>query len=129
MDPQHSLGFASCERDSAATSLESLLAAQSERHQPETLIPRSPTSDLRCCCGQADCVVLKHNSAQLHGLERNVQTAAQMGQVYFQLNLFEILPGSGESIASQSKRSFRAAFWFFMLNVADFLSAGTADPT
>src|SRR5439155_21785495 len=80
-DPRQPMGLSSYE------SLESLLAAQSDCHQPATLIPRPRTSDIRCCCGQDDCVFLRHNDAQLHGLERNVQTAAQMGQVYCQLNL------------------------------------------
>ncbi|KAI9855580.1 MAG: hypothetical protein M1813_009719 [Trichoglossum hirsutum] len=80
VDPGHSTGLASCGRDSTVMSLEALLAAQSDSHQPETLIPRPRTSDLKCCCGQVDCAFLRHNNTQLYGLEKNVQTAAQMGQ-------------------------------------------------
>ncbi|KAH0564882.1 hypothetical protein GP486_001721 [Trichoglossum hirsutum] len=80
MDAGHSMGLASSGRDSTAASLEALLAAQSDHRRPETLVSRPPTSELKCCCGQVDCAFLRHNNAQLHGLEKNVQTAAQMGQ-------------------------------------------------
>lgn len=47
------------------------------RQQPS--IP--PSYPLRCCCGRLDCAYLQHNNAALEGLERDVATAAQLGQV------------------------------------------------
>lgn len=35
----------------------------------------------RCCCGKDDCAFLRYNGTLLEGLERDVQTAAQLGQV------------------------------------------------
>ena len=35
----------------------------------------------QCCCGRPDCPFLARNNATLAGLERDVQTAARMGQV------------------------------------------------
>ncbi|KAI5303837.1 hypothetical protein KEM56_007137 [Ascosphaera pollenicola] len=49
-----------------------------ERHPYET--DESSTSTLSCCCGNPDCVKLQQNSAALADLERDVQTAAQLGQ-------------------------------------------------
>lgn len=54
-------------------------------HEPS--IPRpspSPTSrpsPLQCCCGRLDCAFLKHNNAALEELERDLATAARLGQV------------------------------------------------
>lgn len=36
---------------------------------------------MKCCCGRLDCVFLKHNCAVLDSVEREVHTAARMGQV------------------------------------------------
>lgn len=36
---------------------------------------------MKCCCGRVDCVFLKHNYAVLDSVEREVHTAARMGQV------------------------------------------------
>jgi hypothetical protein len=52
----------------------------------ENLIRRIPsccssTPTLKCCCGRIDCVYLKHNCVALDGLEQEVRTAAQLGQV------------------------------------------------
>lgn len=38
-------------------------------------------SAVRCCCGREDCVYLKHNCTLLKSVERDVHTAAKMGQV------------------------------------------------
>ncbi|KAK5121080.1 hypothetical protein LTR85_005564 [Meristemomyces frigidus] len=46
---------------------------QSETHS----IPRSPAT---CCCGNAACAYLFHNQSALEGLERDVRTAAKLGQ-------------------------------------------------
>lgn len=36
---------------------------------------------MKCCCGQPDCAYLEHNNAALGGLERDLETAARLGQV------------------------------------------------
>ena len=43
----------------------------------------SDESDLpmKCCCGRDECVFLKHNCTLLDSVEREVHTAARMGQV------------------------------------------------
>ena len=43
----------------------------------------TPTYIPQCCCGrpQEGCPFLAHNTAKLAGLERDVQTAARLGQV------------------------------------------------
>jgi hypothetical protein len=56
----------------------------------DALIARIPTSysattvekeQARCCCGRPDCAFLKHNCSALDDLEKEVRTAAQLGQV------------------------------------------------
>jgi len=52
----------------------------------EALVARIPTGhsatpNLRCCCGRTDCAFLKHNCSALDDLEKEVRTAAQLGQV------------------------------------------------
>lgn len=49
--------------------LDTLAVADSE---PETL---------QCCCGNTDCVYLKHNCSVLDSVEKDVHTAAKLGQV------------------------------------------------
>lgn len=44
-------------------------------------IPASNGAHLQCCCGRIDCAYLRHNNVALEGLEKDVQTAAQLGQV------------------------------------------------
>ena len=36
---------------------------------------------LRCCCGNEECIYLRHSSSVLSSVERDVHTAARMGQV------------------------------------------------
>ena len=36
---------------------------------------------LKCCCGRKDCTVLEYNNVALEGLERDLDTAARLGQV------------------------------------------------
>ncbi|KAI9778938.1 MAG: hypothetical protein M1835_004804 [Candelina submexicana] len=55
-------------------SLESLLLRQNCH------IPRSTSPHLQCCCGRQECAFLKHKNTALEGLEKDVQTAAQLGQ-------------------------------------------------
>ncbi|KAK3942893.1 myosin-11 [Diplogelasinospora grovesii] len=43
------------------------------------LKPSQPTA-LRCCCGREECVFLRHNCSVLASVERDVHTAAKMGQ-------------------------------------------------
>jgi hypothetical protein len=38
-------------------------------------------SSVTCCCGNASCAFLRHNQTALEGLERDVCTAAKLGQV------------------------------------------------
>ncbi|KAJ5979928.1 hypothetical protein N7481_007226 [Penicillium waksmanii] len=52
--------------------------------QPE-IVPGIPTystapANLRCCCGRQDCALLEHNSLALEGLEKDLATAARLGQ-------------------------------------------------
>ncbi|KAL4743042.1 hypothetical protein BDV11DRAFT_202260 [Aspergillus similis] len=37
-------------------------------------------ADLHCCCGQRECVFLQHNHDALEGLEKDLETAARLGQ-------------------------------------------------
>ncbi|OBT56066.1 hypothetical protein VE04_04192 [Pseudogymnoascus sp. 24MN13] len=47
-------------------------------------IPVTPTTpverETECCCGRDSCVYLRHNNEALDGLEKDVRTAAQLGQ-------------------------------------------------
>lgn len=36
---------------------------------------------MQCCCGRPECAYLEHNNAALGGLERDLATAARLGQV------------------------------------------------
>ncbi len=38
-------------------------------------------STMQCCCGRPDCAYLEHNNTALGGLERDLETAARLGQV------------------------------------------------
>ncbi|EED12646.1 conserved hypothetical protein [Talaromyces stipitatus ATCC 10500] len=45
----------------------------------------SPISDtLQCCCGRRDCAYLKHNNVALGDLEKDLETAARLGQALLQ---------------------------------------------
>lgn len=49
-------------------------------------LPSIPTyssapANLRCCCGRDDCALLEHNNVALEGLEKDLETAARLGQV------------------------------------------------
>jgi hypothetical protein len=68
-----------------------------ERHDPMPEHPHEPSSSMRCCCGRTDCVLLKKNSSILENVEKDVHTAAQLGQVgacdhfffFFSFSLFK----------------------------------------
>lgn len=38
-------------------------------------------SEMTCCCGRVDCALLKRNCSILETVEKDVHTAAQLGQV------------------------------------------------
>lgn len=65
-------------------SIDALLASYTNGG-PHRSIPVNDTggtrSELKCCCGSEDCVYLKYSSAALEGLEKDVRTAASLGQV------------------------------------------------
>ncbi|BDD60478.1 hypothetical protein MAP00_005603 [Monascus purpureus] len=46
---------------------------------PQRLSSTVPV-ELKCCCGRTDCAVLEYNNAALEGLERDLDTAAKLGQ-------------------------------------------------
>ena len=41
----------------------------------------SPMQNMKCCCGRAECAYLEHNNTALGGLEKDLETAARLGQV------------------------------------------------
>ncbi len=52
----------------------------------EALMQQSPSipggrTNVACCCGRPSCAYLSHNNAALDDLEKDVRTAAQLGQV------------------------------------------------
>ena len=46
-----------------------------------TTHPTADQPDLQCCCGRFECMYLKHNSSVLESVEKDVHTAAKLGQV------------------------------------------------
>ncbi|KAJ9616345.1 hypothetical protein H2200_000063 [Cladophialophora chaetospira] len=42
--------------------------------------PSSSDGKLRCCCGRAECAYLEQNNTILGGIERDLETAARLGQ-------------------------------------------------
>ena len=65
------------ERPSAAESLEVLLSQSplGMRHNER------PVISFKCCCGRPHCAFLEHNNVALEGLEKDLRSAAQIGQV------------------------------------------------
>lgn len=57
--------------------------SDSVRHIPgiPTYSTVTAPADLRCCCGRQDCALLEHNNVALEGLEKDLATAARLGQV------------------------------------------------
>lgn len=41
---------------------------------------KSRMGSMKCCCGKSDCAYLEHNNAALGGLEKDLETAARLGQ-------------------------------------------------
>lgn len=63
-------------------------ATDAEADRQQLLTPRlAPATDevlpLKCCCGSAECVYLRHSKSVLDTVEKDVHTAARMGQVSF----------------------------------------------
>ncbi|CRG91548.1 hypothetical protein PISL3812_08598 [Talaromyces islandicus] len=52
-------------------------------HQPSAL-KNVDSSSLQCCCGRRDCAYLKHNNVALEDLEKDLETAARLGQALLQ---------------------------------------------
>lgn len=53
---------------------------------PEELLAQAgvtthETSSIHCCCGRQECPFLEHNSTVLEGVERDLLSAARIGQV------------------------------------------------
>lgn len=44
-------------------------------------IPERQTTNVACCCGRPSCAYLIHNNDALECLEKNIHTAAKLGQV------------------------------------------------
>lgn len=51
------------------------------------------SSEMKCCCGREDCAYLRYNTVALDGLEKDVRTAAGLGQVRILVYLSHILSG------------------------------------
>ncbi|KAI0388712.1 hypothetical protein F5Y17DRAFT_451847 [Xylariaceae sp. FL0594] len=47
---------------------------------PSQLATTSETPPMKCCCGSAECIFLRHNYLLLENLEKDVHQAARMGQ-------------------------------------------------
>jgi hypothetical protein len=58
-----------------STSIDALLAQVQETGTAERVA--------QCCCGRPQCAFLAHNSVALEGLEKDLVSAAQIGQVHF----------------------------------------------
>ncbi|KAG0652977.1 hypothetical protein D0Z07_0110 [Hyphodiscus hymeniophilus] len=54
------------------------LIARIPTHRPAATTPTSEV--VKCCCGRADCAFLRHNCSALDDLEKEVRTAARLGQ-------------------------------------------------
>jgi len=70
--------------DELKTLLESIPAAHQstdDHHDADSAAETALRSPLKCCCGHTDCAYLNHNAHALDGLEKDVQRAAQLGQV------------------------------------------------
>jgi hypothetical protein len=51
----------------------------------ETVAAGPSSAPIKCCCGSLECVFLKHSYSVLDSVEKDVHTAARMGQVRFVL--------------------------------------------
>lgn len=46
---------------------------------------------LQCCCGRRDCAYLRHNNVALGDLEKDLETAARLGQVCFRSQTLTVI--------------------------------------
>ena len=49
--------------------------------QLDHYIPRNFGPKIECCCGQSSCAFGKHSNTALYGMQKDVLTAARLGQV------------------------------------------------
>lgn len=56
------------------------IPSQTEGHIPTHSLASS-RADLHCCCGREECAFLRNNHDALEGLEKDLETAARLGQV------------------------------------------------
>jgi hypothetical protein len=57
-----------------------------DKSNDDNNIPHDMACNLRCCCGQPSCAYLEHNNTALGGLEKDLETAAKLGQVRVSLH-------------------------------------------
>lgn len=55
--------------------LDAIMSGTNGSHSPD------PDAKLLCCCGRPECVYLENNNTVLGGIERDLETAARLGQV------------------------------------------------
>ena len=70
--------------EATASALDSLLSQSSQGMQA------GPESSSKCCCGRPECAYLQHNNVALRGLEKDLHSAAQIGQVSANLPFFVV---------------------------------------
>lgn len=97
---------------------------------------------LACCCGRPSCAYLSHNNAALDGLEKDLRTAAQLGQVRIpvdprlQFHLFcttqYFLTRTYTSLDCNTNHFFRDQFILIIMHHVrntDLCSSGAAYPS
>jgi len=65
----------------ADDAVQSFIDAYGQSDTSELHIPEHMQRIHKCCCGNDACAYLKHNQVALESLERDVRTAAKLGQV------------------------------------------------
>lgn len=50
-------------------------------HKYEHHHPINNDGTIRCCCGQPECAFLRENQLALEAVEKDLETAARLGQV------------------------------------------------
>ena len=69
-------------------------AVAGEREDGDRSGPHPEPGSIRCCCGSEECVFLRHNCSVLASVEKDVHTAARMGQVRFALSCRDLRQAS-----------------------------------
>lgn len=69
----------------------------------------SSVADLRCCCGRPDCAALKKSCTVVEAVEKDVKTAAQLGQVCAHLPLWIARAWLGLNLPRRAEMSSRDA--------------------